>query len=162
MKVTTVALAGLFARTWARLYTYGLPAGVAERRLAEIRSDLWEYEHDSARHQGLPAALNVLRRFTFGMGHDVAWRLEQECSPATSRRLVRVSAMSLILLVGLWVVPLWSGKPHQHCVSQQQAGASSLNPSAACECQQRVRPAGGGSRTERRDGVYMARVICRP
>lgn len=63
-------------RHWVRLYTRGLPAPVAERRLAEIKADL----HDHIAHEragGLAErriAQSIASRLVRGLAADAAWR----------------------------------------------------------------------------------------
>ena len=65
-----------FVAGWVRLYTAGLPASVARRRLEEIDADL----HDQVAHQrsaGIQEgriARNIASRMLRGAGSDVAWR----------------------------------------------------------------------------------------
>ncbi len=55
---------------WVRLYTHGLPAETAERRCAEIESDLWEQGHDPAETAGVALIGRCLR----GVPADLWWR----------------------------------------------------------------------------------------
>lgn len=160
MTSRSMTVAAALVRLWTHLYTFGLPADVMTRRRAEIDSDLWEFQHDARTDRGLGTTGHVLARLVAGMPHDVAWRVEQDMVPGMLRRVAMVGATSTFLLIGVWVVPLWSGNtPHQHCVVQQQAGVSALNPSSACECEQSpsTRPPRPG-----RSRGYFVRVICRP
>ena len=120
-------------RTWAWIYTFGLPLDVAARRRAEIESDLWESQHDpDASHRRSPALI-VSTRLLLGLYHDLLWRVEQIVVPRefTFHRIARVAATAAFLLAGLWVVPLWSGnKPHEHCITPQQADIIRMNPAA--------------------------------
>ena len=73
---------------WVATYTRHLPAEVAERRRAEVASDLWE-QRAAAREAAAPAvavALSILRRMASGMPADLRWRQGQlAATPARSR-----------------------------------------------------------------------------
>ncbi|QFU88270.1 hypothetical protein [Amycolatopsis sp. YIM 10] len=63
-------------RRWARFYTRGLPAPVAERRIAELDADLHDhlaYER-AARTGGTRIALGLLSRMIRGLPADLSWR----------------------------------------------------------------------------------------
>jgi hypothetical protein len=61
---------------WVRCYTRQLPAPIAERRLAEISTDL----HDHITHEQIRGtsdrriALSVLSRMVRGLAADASWR----------------------------------------------------------------------------------------
>jgi hypothetical protein len=64
---------------WVATYSRHLPAKVAERRQAELASDLWE-QRAWGQAVGAPApfvALSILRRMTAGMPADLRWRQRQ-------------------------------------------------------------------------------------
>jgi hypothetical protein len=64
---------------WVARYTHRLPAEVAERRQAELASDLWE-QRTYGRMVGAPTAavaLSILRRMAAGMPADLRWRHRQ-------------------------------------------------------------------------------------
>jgi hypothetical protein len=64
---------------WVATYSRHLPAEVADRRRAELASDLWE-QRAWGRTVGAPApavALSILRRMTAGMPADLRWRQRQ-------------------------------------------------------------------------------------
>jgi MYXO-CTERM domain-containing protein len=64
---------------WAAIYSRRLHAGAAERRQAELASDLWE-QRAYGRLVGAPAptvALSILRRMAAGMPADLRWRHHQ-------------------------------------------------------------------------------------
>jgi hypothetical protein len=61
---------------WVATYSRRLPAEVAERRQAELASDLWE-QRAWGQAVGAPApavALSILRRMAAGMPADLRWR----------------------------------------------------------------------------------------
>jgi hypothetical protein len=66
------ALGVRLARRWVNLYTRSLPRDVAERRRAEIESDLWEQVHDEGSIDRVADA--VLGRCLRGIPADVWWR----------------------------------------------------------------------------------------
>jgi len=92
--------AGLVLR-WARLYTRGLPADVAERRIEELAADL----HDQIAHErnaGIAdgrIARAVAARAVRGMPSDLAWRRPR----AAMRILLFVAAVLAIPAVGMLV-----------------------------------------------------------
>jgi hypothetical protein len=64
---------------WVASYSRHLPAEVADRRRAELASDLWE-QRAWGRAVGAPApavALSILRRMAAGMPADLRWRQRQ-------------------------------------------------------------------------------------
>jgi hypothetical protein len=67
--------AGLVIR-WARSYTRHLPAPIAERRIDEIKADLYDHiDHEEARGTGDGRiALGILSRMVRGLAADASWR----------------------------------------------------------------------------------------
>ena len=64
---------------WVATYSRHLPTEAAERRQAELASDLWE-QRTWGQAVGAPApavALSILRRMTAGMPADLRWRQRQ-------------------------------------------------------------------------------------
>ena len=72
-----VASAHLVAH-WTRLYTTGLPAGVRDRRRAEIAADIHGQLADARTRHERPAvtAAMMLSRLVRGAWHDLSWRRE--------------------------------------------------------------------------------------
>lgn len=68
-----------FARWWVDRYTAALPDPVADRRRAEIRSDVWEQRAWAATTQAaaVPVAASIVRRVVAGMAADLWWRRAQ-------------------------------------------------------------------------------------
>ena len=125
----TLAVAAV--RAWTFVYTVGMPRQVAARRRAEIESDLWELQHDPDGSSSTSQGVHVLARLILGLSYDLLWRFEQiPLGALKCDRIVRVAATAAFLLTIAWVVPLWSGnRPHQHCITAQQAEIMRLNPS---------------------------------
>lgn len=75
-KVLLTAVVSL-ARGWVRLYTMGTDRASAERRRAELESDLWESVHPEG-PTGAPVlqAIEVVDRLIRGVPADLLWRLE--------------------------------------------------------------------------------------
>jgi MYXO-CTERM domain-containing protein len=74
---------------WVATYSRRLPVEVAERRRAELASDLWE-QRAYGRTVGAPAlavALSILRRMTAGIPADLHWR-QRQFAAARGRPLV--------------------------------------------------------------------------
>jgi len=61
-------------RSWATLYTAGLPGDLRAPRRDEIESDLWEQAQDG----GTPVvtAIHMLLRLATGIPSDLVWRVE--------------------------------------------------------------------------------------
>ena len=76
---------------WTRIYTHRLPSAERRARLAEIESDLWEFEHDSDAPTDGWRAVQVLARLVLGIRDDVAWRMDVGMTenPADLRALPR-------------------------------------------------------------------------
>ncbi len=103
MKSPTLGLASAAVRAWTRLYTWRLPPVLREARRAEIESDLWESQQDSAHAQGLSPTAHVLVRLLRGVPADLVWRREQMAAgERLPRRNVALAATALFVGV-LWV-----------------------------------------------------------
>jgi hypothetical protein len=77
--MSTADRAAALVAWWVATYSRHLPAEVAERRQAELASDLWE-QRAWGQAVGAPApfvALSILRRMTAGMPADLRWRQRQ-------------------------------------------------------------------------------------
>ena|SRR6266542_94242 len=96
MTARSVRVAVAAVRAWTRMYTWRLPNGVRERRLAEIESDLWESQHDEA--AGSDLALNLIVRVVLGIVDDMRWRAEQVSVASPRRRVVAMSVGAVVLL----------------------------------------------------------------
>ena len=90
------SIVAAFARRWAALYTFGLPAETRDRRREEIAGDLWEQQHDDeddhTRHR---SAGGLVARVCLGIPADLLWR-------AGERRLTR-----RLELANLAIDPTW-------------------------------------------------------
>ena len=89
---------------WVRLYTRGLPAPVAERRIDEIDADL----HDHVAHERANGttdrrlAFSILARMVRGLAADASWRYHHTADKSAYRSARRVLiATACILLVPL-------------------------------------------------------------
>ncbi len=79
------------ATAWTTFYTRGLPDETAERRRAEIASDLFEHAHEAG---PTPAQqTEVLGRVLWGIPADLSWR--RAARAPRERRLVTGEAMTL-------------------------------------------------------------------
>lgn len=95
--MTTAMFAVAAVRAWTRLYTSLLAPDVRTRRRAEVASDLWESQQDSAR--GLPlAAGHILVRLLLGAPDDLRWRIEQVEWPANTERTVALAAIAALAI----------------------------------------------------------------
>jgi hypothetical protein len=70
---------------WVRWYTHGLPRDAAERRRAEVASDLWEHERDASEAglSDLAISVEVVGRVLSGMPADLSWRRALGRQPRT-------------------------------------------------------------------------------
>src|SRR4051794_2358718 len=85
---------------WVRLYTWSVPAPVAERRAGEIVADLEDHmAHGRARGMSdRRIALSMLGRMLRGLGADVAWR-GRWISRSPTRSMIRVAIVTACILV---------------------------------------------------------------
>jgi uncharacterized protein (TIGR03435 family) len=99
----TLSAASL-VRGWARLYTSRLPAGVRERRRAEVESDLWESQQNE--NGRTPAgALHVIVRLLLGIPDDLGWWIEQALIAGVLRRQTLVVTGRFVGLAIVLVTP---------------------------------------------------------
>ncbi|MGZ8804037.1 MAG: hypothetical protein ACXWZG_01880 [Microbacterium sp.] len=103
------ALAAGLTRRWVRSYTGWVGAEAAERRRAEIASDVWEQRAD-AREQGVApttAALSIAGRVVAGIPADLSWvhtqRLAMRGQPA-DRKARTMNTLGHIAARWWWVV----------------------------------------------------------
>jgi hypothetical protein len=98
---TTIAVS--IVRAWTRAYTCGAPAEWAMQRLADIESDLWEFEHDPHGAREVAPAIQVLWRLAAGIADDLRWRLERTTlqDNVMIRRAVTLAAATIVLSM-LW------------------------------------------------------------
>jgi len=101
--VTPERVAALVAR-WARLYTRGLPAPVARRRIDELAADL----HDQVAHERAAGvderriARGLASRMLRGLAADLAWRGRHRAATPLRRSALRVAAgVALVLSLPL-------------------------------------------------------------
>jgi len=75
-------------RGWVALYTFGLPAGIRDRRRWEVDADLAEEQLDAVR-QGHRRSLarERIRRLLLGLPADLAWRFVDAPAMARARGL---------------------------------------------------------------------------
>jgi hypothetical protein len=92
--MTPERMAALVTR-WVRLYTRGLPAPIAERRIDEIDADLHDHiAHERAHGTGdRRIALGVLSRMLRGLAADASWR-GRHVRAATDRPQMPEKAMT--------------------------------------------------------------------
>lgn len=93
-------VAGLILR-WARGYTRHLPPDVAERRVAELRSDLHEHmteERAAGRPDGR-IARDLAGRALRGLADDISWRRQEIARQNTDRRESRHMSRRAALLI---------------------------------------------------------------
>ena len=98
------------ARRWVTCYTRALDADTADRRRAELESDL--YEHRGSTGSGPAQQWDVLGRVLWGIPADLSWR--RAALASTRRRDTGAPAMTLrttttLVLVLLALFELWAG-----------------------------------------------------
>ena len=103
------ALAAGLARRWVRGYTAWVGAEAAERRRAEITSDVWEQRADARERGAVPAtvALSIAGRVIAGIPADIAWvhiqRLAMRGLPA-DRKARTMNTLGHIIGRWWWVL----------------------------------------------------------
>jgi len=104
-----LGLAIAAVRCWTRVYTWRMSPAWAERRRAEIDSDLWELQHDPEAGRGLAPAAQVLARLCLGVFDDLCWRAEQAAFEDTllGRKGVALAAAAALVVIALWTIPAW-------------------------------------------------------
>jgi hypothetical protein len=123
---------------WVATYSRRLPAEVAERRQAELASDLWE-QRAWAQAVGAPApavALSILRRMTAGMPADLRWRQRQLAATRgrplipggrpVLRTLARNWWLVLAVLLGLFEIGLGVAIPLHDGVNFDTVGGGAI------------------------------------
>ncbi len=110
MNAPRTSPAARIEHAWARWYTAGLAADVAELRRAEIASDVADHT-DARRRDGWPAAridAEQLSRLVRGIPSDLAWRREMLAGNAWSnpalRSVVLVTTTVASIFVGAFFV----------------------------------------------------------
>src|SRR5438132_3186928 len=106
MNARPMRLAIACVRSWTWLYTWRMPPALREARRAEIDSDLWECERQTAEDQRLGCALHIAVRFLLGIPDDLGWRVELAVEAGTitqaSVALTARVAGAALLLCTLW------------------------------------------------------------
>jgi hypothetical protein len=123
---------------WVATYSRHLPAEAAERRQAELASDLWE-QRAWGQAVGAPApavALSILRRMAAGMPADLRWRQRQLAATRgrplvpggrpVLRTLARNWWLVLAVLLGLFEIAFGVAIPLEEGVSQETVGGGAL------------------------------------
>lgn len=123
---------------WVARYTHRLPAEAAERRQAELASDLWE-QRTYGRMVGASTAavaLSILRRMAAGMPADLRWRHHQLAAtrgrPLVSggrpvlRTLARNWWLMLAALVGIFEVGFGVAIPLEEGANFDTVGGGAL------------------------------------
>jgi hypothetical protein len=153
--------AGALVTWWVTTYSRHLPAEVAERRQAELASDLWEQRAwGQAVSAPAPAvALSILRRMTAGVPADLRWRHHQLAATRgrplvpggrpVLRTLARNWWLILAALVGLFEVAFGVAIPLEEGASFDTVGGGAIVATAGllilggiAVCRRRSRIAG--------------------
>jgi len=121
------SLVDALVRSWAELYTRGVPAALRAARRDEIDDDLWCQNEEAAALGRSPRALGaeMLMRLLLGMPADVSWRLshggravasDSERSSSVSTRLIGAMAVIAgaswgitVILVLAFGESVWTG-----------------------------------------------------
>jgi len=93
-------------RAWTRGYTWRLDAMTRDARLAEIESDLWEFQNDPIGSGSLRPAMHILARLALGIPADLGWRLELavlEDARFLQPRAVLVTGMLILIAALAWL-----------------------------------------------------------
>jgi MYXO-CTERM domain-containing protein len=136
--MSTADRAAALVTWWAATYSRRLPDVVADRRRAELASDLWEQRADG-RLVGAPApavALSILRRTAAGMPADLRWRHHQLAAARgrplvpggrpVLRTLARNWWLILAALVGLFEVAFGAAIPLEEGASFDTVGGGAI------------------------------------
>jgi hypothetical protein len=104
---SAMTLAVALVRTWTRVYTWGATPVWAERRRADVESDLWEQQGDPNGGRGLAPAAHILARLFGGIVDDLKSRIERTTlqDNVLIRRAVMLGATTIALSV------LWGSSP---------------------------------------------------
>jgi hypothetical protein len=97
------------ARSWTTFYTRGLVTEVADRRRAEIRSDL--FEHADAEGRGVAQQMCVLGRVLWGIPADLSWRRAARASQARGHETgapMILHRITLAVVIGVGLFELWA------------------------------------------------------
>ena len=103
----TRGVAGSIILWWVQFYTTGLSSASRERRLAQIRSDLWEHYSDRAGQGASPALIGLesLGRAVRGAAADLFWRFQmEEPSVQINIPLERMAGACLLLLIAAFML----------------------------------------------------------
>jgi len=103
--MTPERMAALVA-AWVRIYTRGLPAAIARRRMEELAADLHDHiAHERARgtDEGL-IALGVGSRVVPGMVADASWRRHVQPSQGHHMHLLRTLIALVVAAIGVAAV----------------------------------------------------------
>ncbi len=92
------------AALWVRLYTRGLPAGTAERRIDEIDADLHDHIAHERSHgtRDRRIALDIASRMVRGVAADASWRGQRAKASTAYRSAVGVAIATAFFL--FWLV----------------------------------------------------------
>jgi len=103
--MTPERMAALVA-AWVRIYTRGLPAAIARRRVDELDADLHDHiAHERARGTGEGLiALSVLSRMVLGIAADAAWRRSVQPPQGHHMHLFRTLIALVVAAIGVAAV----------------------------------------------------------
>lgn len=103
------ALAAAITRRWVRGYTAWVGAEAAERRCAEIASDVWEQRADARERGAAPAtaALSIAGRVVAGIPADLIWVRTQRLAmrgQQANRKVLTMNTLGHIAARWWWVL----------------------------------------------------------
>jgi uncharacterized protein (TIGR03435 family) len=100
-------------RAWTWLYTWRMPSAPRERRRAEIASDVWEFQRDTTRGDGLGSALHILLRLLIGMPDDLGWRVEHAAATGLRQGSMVIGgrlAGAALIVCTFWAIDVDAGR----------------------------------------------------
>ncbi|MEO8540827.1 MAG: hypothetical protein ABI577_13890 [bacterium] len=103
-------VASSIARAWLRVYSFGLPSALRERRATELESDLFEHESDAFASGASPGivGIEIIGRLVRGMPADLMWRFQLE-GPQMELNIPFERVTGLLLLALVLLIPVAVG-----------------------------------------------------
>lgn len=97
-RVTSLDRAERLVLGWARVYTRGLSATSADRRLGELESDCWEQRRwgDEVGASPVVVAISMMARTLAGIPADLLWRRTAHATARDRSRITRGETMRML------------------------------------------------------------------
>ena len=111
--MSPLRLAITLVQIWTRVYTWRMDPEARDRRRAEIESDLFESQQDSAQLGSDRPAAHVLIRLLAGAVDDIGWRVEETAASATpfARAGVVAAIAAIAASLAWWGLGLSERRP---------------------------------------------------